>query len=688
VSTSPSPPPTLPPSSASSSLGAGPGALGLTSDALVAALFTQSPLSVALYDTTGHVAAGNAAYERHFGVRVADVPVEWSLRTDPQLAAAGMLPLVERAYAGEAVTLPAVRYDAAEATGGAGRAVWTQGHCYPVRDAAGQVTHVAVVHVDVTAWAEAEAARAAASARLEGELAEHAAVLGQLAEGVIVADAAGRITFMNAAAERLHGVARLEVSPEAYAESYHLFTEDGRAYPSTELPLARAVLGGETVTDARWRIRRPDGSEIVAAGSARPLVGPDGARLGAVLTVRDDTARAAVDAAEAALGEQVRLLRTMSENATLALFIMDAQQRCTYMNPAAERLTGFALGELQGQALHYYVHHTRPDGTPYPLEECPIDQALPQNEREQGTEMFVHKDGSFYPVAFTASPIRDPATGVPVGTIIEVRGIAEEVAAAAERERLLTDSEAARRAAEAANAAKSQFLSTMSHELRTPLNAIGGYVDLLTLGLRGPLTEAQRQDLERIRLANQHLMSLVTDVLNFARLDAGQIEFRLADVELASVVAHLEPLMMPQLVAKGIRFDHDGCAPDTPDQPHRLRADPEKLRQILLNLLTNALKFTDAGGRVALACETDAEAGTIRVRVTDTGRGIPSHQLDRIFDPFVQVDRHRTHESQQGVGLGLAISRDLARGMGGNLTVESTLGVGSTFTLTLPRAAP
>ena len=652
----------------------------------VAALFTQSPLSVALYDAAGHVAAGNAAYERHFGVRVADVPAAWSLRTDPQLAAAGVLPLVERAYAGEVVTLPAVRYDAAEATHGAGRAVWTQGHCYPVRDAVGQVTHVAVVHVDVTAWAEAEAARARATARLEGELAEHAAVLGQLAEGVIVADAAGRITFMNAAAERLHGVARLEVSPEAYAETYRLFTEDGRPYPSTALPLARAVLGGETVTDARWRIRRPDGSEIVAAGSARPLVGPDGARLGAVLTVRDDTARAAVEAAEAALGEQVRLLRTVSENATLALFIMDAEQRCTYMNPAAERLTGFTLPELQGKPLHDYIHHTHPDGTPYPLEECPIDQALPQNEREQGTEVFVHKDGAFYPVAFTASPIRDPATGVPVGTIIEVRGIAEELAAAAERERLLTESEAARRAAEAANAAKSQFLSTMSHELRTPLNAIGGYIDLLTLGLRGPLTEAQRQDLERVRLANQHLMSLVTDVLNFARLDAGQIEFHLADVELASIVAQLEPLIMPQLAAKGIRFDHDGCAPDTPDEPHRVRADPEKLRQILLNLLSNALKFTDAGGYVAIVCATDAKAGVIRIRVLDSGRGIPADQLGRIFEPFVQVDRHRTHASQQGVGLGLAISRDLARGMGGDLTAESTPGVGSTFTLTLPAA--
>ena len=247
-------------------------------------------------------------------------------------------------------------------------------------------------------------------------------------------------------------------------------------------------------------------------------------------------------------------------------------------------------------------------------------------------------------------------------------------------------SAAARDAAEAANAAKSQFLSTMSHELRTPLNAIGGYTDLLTLGLRGPLTDAQRHDLERVRLASQHLMSLVTDILNFARVDAGQVEFRPDDVEVASVVGDLESLIGPQLVAKGIAFDHDACAPDTPDRPHVVRADPEKLRQILLNLLSNAVKFTEGGGRVAIACETDRAADVIRLRVRDTGRGIPADQLERIFEPFVQVDRHRTHESQQGVGLGLAISRELARGMGGELTVESTPGVGSTFTLTLPRA--
>ena len=252
--------------------------------------------------------------------------------------------------------------------------------------------------------------------------------------------------------------------------------------------------------------------------------------------------------------------------------------------------------------------------------------------------------------------------------------------------RARADAEAARRAAEEASRAKSEFLAVMSHELRTPLNAIGGYAELLTLGLRGPVTEAQQQDLERVRLANRHLMSLVTDILNFARLEAGQVEFHVADVDLAPMVDDLESLVGPQLAAKALTFSHDGCGADTPQWPHVVCADPGKLRQVLLNLLTNAIKFTDAGGRVALSCERDVAHGVVRLRVSDTGRGIPPSQLERIFEPFVQVDRHRTLESQQGVGLGLAISRDLARGMGGDLTVESTPGVGSTFTLTLPGA--
>jgi PAS domain S-box-containing protein len=264
--------------------------------------------------------------------------------------------------------------------------------------------------------------------------------------------------------------------------------------------------------------------------------------------------------------------------------------------------------------------------------------------------------------------------------------VTEHVRARREAEEARAEAERQRAAAEEANRAKSQFLSTMSHELRTPLNAIGGYVELIEMGLRGPVTDPQRVDLERIRRANQHLMSLISDILNFARLEAGRVELHLADVTLGDVVADLEPLIGPQLAAKELTFSSEACAPGTPDAPHAVRADPEKLRQVLLNLLSNAIKFTAAGGRVALTCETDAAAGVVHVRVADTGRGIPASQRRRIFEPFVQVDRHLTAASQQGVGLGLAISRDLARGMGGDLTLESEEGVGSTFTLTLPRA--
>ncbi|MEO5815895.1 MAG: ATP-binding protein, partial [Gemmatimonadaceae bacterium] len=142
----------------------------------------------------------------------------------------------------------------------------------------------------------------------------------------------------------------------------------------------------------------------------------------------------------------------------------------------------------------------------------------------------------------------------------------------------------------------------------------------------------------------------------------------------------------PQLAVKQLAFDHDGCLSHKSKGARHIRADAEKVRQILLNLLTNAVKFTDAGGRIAVRCDADATARAVRVSVSDTGRGIPADQLDRIFEPFVQVDRHRTHESQQGVGLGLAISRDLARAMGGDLAVASELAKGSTFTLVLPAA--
>jgi signal transduction histidine kinase len=239
--------------------------------------------------------------------------------------------------------------------------------------------------------------------------------------------------------------------------------------------------------------------------------------------------------------------------------------------------------------------------------------------------------------------------------------------------------ERARESAEEANLAKSQFLRTVSHELRTPLNAIAGYADLVLMGLRGPVTDDQRADLERIKRASQHLLGLINDILSFAKLEAGQVELDVGDVDLPATVGEVESLVAPQLATKGLRYEGRECA-----RGLRVRADAERVRQVLLNLLSNAVKFTEPGGSIAVECEPGGDGVAIHVR--DTGVGIPPESLERIFDPFVQVGRDLRAPSD-GVGLGLAISRDLARRMGGDLTVTSRVGQGSTFTLTLPRGS-
>lgn len=250
------------------------------------------------------------------------------------------------------------------------------------------------------------------------------------------------------------------------------------------------------------------------------------------------------------------------------------------------------------------------------------------------------------------------------------RRVTELRASSAEQERLLME-------AHEANRAKSVFLATMSHELRTPLNAIAGYTDLLDAGVHGEMTPAQRDAVQRIQANQRHLLRLIEDVLDFAKLEAGHLQLEIADVPVQETLDGTRVLIEPQLRAKNIAFQYA-----TGDPSVTCRADRAKMQQVLANLLSNAWKFTPPGGTVALGWETTAEH--VRVHVRDTGAGISPDNLETIFQPFVQLHMG-FRRKVEGTGLGLAISRELARGMGGDVSATSVVGQGSTFTLTLPR---
>ena len=244
--------------------------------------------------------------------------------------------------------------------------------------------------------------------------------------------------------------------------------------------------------------------------------------------------------------------------------------------------------------------------------------------------------------------------------------LAQQCAQGVERAHLYAAERKARALAEDANKAKTDFLTTMSHELRTPLNAIGGYADLIQAGIRGPVTEEQILDLERIKRSQRHLLSLINDVLNFAKLQAGIVHVAAAEFDIDVIASQVEDLVMPQILERRLSYRFvtsvENCI---------CNGDPEKVEQILLNLLSNAIKFTEPGGVITVSVE--CTPASVMVNVSDTGSGISPDKLDAVFEPFVQLNRTKS-KANEGTGLGLAISRDLARAMGGHLEVVSEIG--------------
>jgi signal transduction histidine kinase len=448
-------------------------------------------------------------------------------------------------------------------------------------------------------------------------------------------------------------------------------------------PVYARVLRGETVAERDTVLPILQAEEAKAryfTFSCSPVRDDHGGVGGALLTIVETTAQVEARGQSQELqhlyaqreAERLRLADVFRLAPAFLVVLRGPDLIIELVNDSYLRLVGqeqlvgqsllAALPELREQGYLTHLQEVLRTGTPFVGREIPVRL----NRGRNGEEEVRYLD-------FVYQPMTEPS-GVITGVIAHGTDVTEQV----ETRRL---AEHALEVAETANKVKAQFLSAVSHELRTPLNAIGGYAQLIEMGLRGPVTPEQRHDLAAIQQNQLHLMGLINSLLSFAKVQAGKIEYSLGPVLVSTAVAAVETMVAPQLFAKKLAFTLGASVAS--NSALAVYADMEKLRQILVNLVGNAIKFTDAGGSISVSAEPNGS--NVEIRVSDTGIGIAPGQLGGIFEPFIQV-RRPNDTPADGVGLGLAISREMARGMGGDLTAASVVSKGTVMTLTLARA--
>jgi PAS domain S-box-containing protein len=479
---------------------------------------------------------------------------------------------------------------------------------------------------------------------------------------IFALDPAGHVLTWNVGAMHIKGYMPSEIIGRHFSVFYPPQAV-ASGYPTHELEEASRVGRYE---DEGWRVRK-DGSLFWANVVITALRDPQGQLVGFAKVTRDLTERRA---AEETLRQSEERFRLLVEGVRdYAIFMLDPNGRIVSWNRGAEALKQYRADEIIGHSFSAF----------YPA----IDVAAGKPEREleiatregryEEEGWRIRKDGTAFWAGVLITAVRG-ADGNLIGFSKVTRDLTERRAS---QERAIADT---RRITEieTASRTKTEFLTAMSHELRTPINATMGYADLLLMEIGGGLSEQQREYVARVRGSQEHLLAIINDLLNYGRIEAGQLHYEIGPAPLRELVDKVFPMVQPQAVAKGLTLSMHPCPSGLLVQVDRIKAE-----QIILNLLSNAVKFTPAGGHVSVGCVLAGGIG--RIMVEDDGPGIPVEKHEAIFAPFVQLGRSLT-SGHEGTGLGLAISRDLARAMNGDITVESAPGKGSRFTLALPAA--
>jgi PAS domain S-box-containing protein len=373
--------------------------------------------------------------------------------------------------------------------------------------------------------------------------------------------------------------------------------------------------------------------------------------------------------AQQALRESEGQIRLLMDSTAEAVYGIDLKGIITFANSAVLRLLKYKKGDsLLGKSAHHVMHYSYPDGRPFPLEECQIITSRLQGiDVHSDSEVFWRADGTSFPVEYWAYPIRKE--GEIVGAVVTFLDITDRTRAQAA---LLE----AKQTAEAASKAKSEFLANMSHEIRTPMNGIIGMTDL-ALGTH--LTAEQREYLTLVKSSADSLLHVINDILDFSKIEAGKLELEKAEFEIRDLFRDTLKTLAQRTDNKALEIS----ARISPKVPMTLVGDPTRLRQLVVNLVGNAIKFTEKGNIVLNADLESAEGDELamHISVSDTGMGIPKEKQNIIFDSFAQADGSTTRRFG-GTGLGLAISRQLVELMGGRIWVESEIGKGSEFHFT------